>query len=102
MKYGQIAGNPSINAAIYRCFDYLVEQDARLFVRKFREQVGDNEQVMHTFRELLVGGFLASQGVGVRYGQTIDGVNARLVRGRHQWECQRHCGVGELSSSQVG
>ena len=38
MKYGVLAGNASINEAIYRCFDYISERDQRAFVRKFRAQ----------------------------------------------------------------
>ncbi len=37
MKYGRIAGNVSINAAIYRCFEFITEADAKAFVRKFAE-----------------------------------------------------------------
>jgi hypothetical protein len=73
MKYGQIAGNKSINVVIYRCFEYLPDEDARLFARKFREQSHNNEQVMHTFRELLVGGFLGWHGFSVRYNRALDG-----------------------------
>jgi hypothetical protein len=73
MKYGQIAGNKSINAAIYRCFGCIHEEDAQTFVKRFREQPHDQDQVMHTFRELILGGFLASNGLQVRYDQPIDG-----------------------------
>lgn len=73
MKYGQLAGNQSINATIYRCFEHICEEDARTFVKKFREQPHDKEQVMHTFRELILGAFLASNGFRVRYDQKVDG-----------------------------
>ncbi len=79
MKYGQIAGNSSINTTIYRCFEHIVDEDARRFVKKFREQLADNEQVMHTFRELLVGGFLASNAVRVRYDHVLDGTTPDWV-----------------------
>ena len=62
MKYGQIAGNASINTAIYRCFAYLSERDAQSFVRRFRDQKDNNSQVMHTFRELILGGYLGQSG----------------------------------------
>ncbi len=73
MKYGQIAGNMSVNAAIYRCFEYISKEDARAFLRRFREQPHDQDQVMHTFRELLLGGYLASNGLRIRYDQTVCG-----------------------------
>jgi hypothetical protein len=41
MKYGQIAGNNSINAMIYRCFEYICEEDERRFVKQFQEQPQD-------------------------------------------------------------
>jgi hypothetical protein len=73
MKYGQLAGNRRINDTIYRCFEHLREEDVRKFVQKFRKQPHDQNQVLHTFRELLVGAFLASNGFNVRYDHEIDG-----------------------------
>ena len=46
MKYGQIAGNKSLNAVIYRCFEYIDEMDVQAFVKKFREQPDDSDQIM--------------------------------------------------------
>jgi hypothetical protein len=73
MRYGRIAGNKSINAAIYRCCEHISEEDARTFARKFREQPHDQNQVMHTFRELILGGFLASSGLNAKYDRSICG-----------------------------
>ena len=73
MKYGQIARSTSINAAIYRCFEYISEEDAKAFVKKFGEQPHDQDQVMHTFRELILGAFLGSKSVAVRYDQSLGG-----------------------------
>jgi hypothetical protein len=73
VKYGQIAANTSINSAIYRAFEHLSERDARSFVRKFREQPQDDDRVMHTFRELVLGGFLAANGLPVRHEHAILG-----------------------------
>ena len=73
MRYGQIAGNHSINAMIYQCFELLSEADARVFVKKFNEQRKDVHQVMHTFRELLAGAFVAGQGFQPEYEPDIDG-----------------------------
>ena len=38
MKYGQIAGNKSINTMIYRCFNYVHEDDVPKFLKKFKNQ----------------------------------------------------------------
>lgn len=72
MKYGQIAGNQSINATIYRCFEYVSEEDARKFVKKFDNQLHDEVQVMHTFRELILGGYLRLNGLNARHDYRID------------------------------
>lgn len=66
MKHGQIAGNTSINSTIYRCFGYIRSEDRERFVRKFAEQPHDQDQVMHTFRELVLGAFLGAQGLDAR------------------------------------
>jgi hypothetical protein len=66
MKYGVVAGNHHINAAIYQCFEHIAESDARAFVKKFAQMSDDEEQRMHTFRELLLGGYLGSCGFNVR------------------------------------
>ncbi len=72
MKYGQIAGSKSINAAIYRCFECITEEDARKFIKKFHDQPHDDPQIMHTFRELILGAYLSSNGFKVRYDSEID------------------------------
>ena len=73
MKYGQIAGNKSINETIYRCFECISANDLLKFVKKFRHQLSDNTQVMHTFRELVLGAYLASKGFDVKYENGVDG-----------------------------
>jgi hypothetical protein len=72
MKYGQIAGNTHINELIYRCFEYLCEEDQQKFVKKFHEQPPDSDQIMHTFRELVLGAYLSSSGFKVRYDYAVD------------------------------
>jgi len=72
MKYGQIAGNKHINALIYRCFEYIGEEDKQKFVKEFREQPDDSDQIMHTFRELVLGAYLGSSGFKVRHDYAID------------------------------
>ena len=73
MKYGQIASGSSINATIYHCFEYIGEEDERKFVKKFQEQSDDPDQIMHTFRELILGAYLISRGFRVRYDREING-----------------------------
>jgi hypothetical protein len=73
MKYGRIVGSDSVNAAIYRCFEFLSDADVRSYVKKFREQPHDGDQVKHTFRELLLGAYIASHGHTVASESKIDG-----------------------------
>jgi len=72
MKYGQIAGNKSINDTIYRCFGCVCGEDERRFVSKFRQQPHNEAQILHTYRELVLGAYLASKGLKVRYGYKVD------------------------------
>jgi hypothetical protein len=72
VKYGQIAGNTSINAMIYHCFEYISEEDQRKFMKKFQEQPHDSDQINHTFRELVLGGYLSSKGFRVIHDYVID------------------------------
>ena len=60
MKYGIIAPNESINASIYQCFEHVGDDNAQRFMTKFKQQLFDDMQVMHTFRELIVGAFLVT------------------------------------------
>lgn len=73
MKYGQIAGNKNINSAIYQCFEHLCEEDQQRFVKKFREQPHDSDQIMHTFRELILGAYLSVRGFRVKHEYAVDG-----------------------------
>jgi hypothetical protein len=72
MKYGVISQNETINAAIYRCFEFLPESDANAYVKKFERQPHDRDQVMHTLRELILGAFLASEGLTVASDRKIN------------------------------
>ncbi|HOT93226.1 MAG TPA: hypothetical protein PLJ78_15430 [Anaerolineae bacterium] len=72
MKYGQIAGSSSINAFIYRCFAYICQEDKQKFVKRFREQFPDSDEIMHTFRELVLGAYLCSRGFKARYEYPIN------------------------------
>ncbi len=72
MKYGQLAENKKIDTAIYQCFEFICEEDERKFVKKFRQQPHDQSQVLHSFRELILGAFLASNGFEVKHDYAID------------------------------
>lgn len=71
--YGQIAESQAINAFIYRCFEELGENEQRIFVNKFRRQPHDRPEVMHTFRELILGAFLHAAGFPARYEKRLLG-----------------------------
>lgn len=71
-KYGEIAGSRHINDFIYLCFDYISQEDQRVFVKKFRKQPHDSDQIMHTFRELVLGAYLSSNGFKVRHDYAVE------------------------------
>lgn len=73
MEYGEISGNTKINATIYRCFEFIDQEDAGKFVRKFRDQPPDKVQIMHTFRELILGAYLASRSFRVKAEYRLGG-----------------------------
>ena len=52
---------------------FITETDAGAFARKFAEQPHDEDQVMHTFRELILGAFLASNRLSVRSEWPVAG-----------------------------
>jgi hypothetical protein len=72
MKYGQIAESKKTNDAIYRCFEHLCEEDLQSFVKKFREQPHDSDQIMNTFRELVLGAYLSSRGFRARHEYLVE------------------------------
>lgn len=71
-KYGQITESNKMNQAIYDCFDLLSEKDQKKFVKKFKEQPHSEIQIMHTFRELLLGAYLSSNGLIVENDRKIS------------------------------
>jgi hypothetical protein len=73
MKYGRIAGNTSIDGVIYRCFELISEEDQKTFVKRFVHLQNDETQCMHTFRELILGGFLGTRGRKIMYEPSIGG-----------------------------
>lgn len=72
MQYGQMGGNKKFSDAIYHCFHYIDEPEVRKFVRKFKDQPHDNVQVVHTYRELILGAFLNKNGFHVQYDHEIE------------------------------
>ena len=67
-----ISKSRNINNIINYCFNVINKDDILKFKRKFRTQPHDESQIMHTFRELLLGVFLSSNGHLVRYDFKID------------------------------
>ena len=72
IKYGKIAGSKRINELIYRCFEYISEEDERKFIGEFRDQPDDSDQILHTLRELVLGAYLSSSGFKVRHDCAVD------------------------------
>jgi len=72
MKYGQISADRSTNAFIYCCFEYICEDDQRKFVRKFHEQQHVSDQIKHTLMELVLGAYLSSCDMKLRYDYAIN------------------------------
>lgn len=71
-KYGQIAGSKRISDAINSCFQFLNDSEAEKFVREFKELPHDAGQVMHTFRELILGAYLAKYDFQMSHDYEID------------------------------
>lgn len=72
-QYGQIAESQVVNAFIYFCFEEIEESIQHKFVKRFRQQPHDQAQVMHTFRELILGAYLLAVGFQVCYEQCLQG-----------------------------
>ena len=73
MKYGQIAENAKINESIYTCFELLSEREQKKFVKEFEEIPHSNIQIMHVFRELLLGAYFSAHGFSVENEPKIMG-----------------------------
>lgn len=61
-----------MNNSIYECFRFLNEHEQRKFIKKFKDQPHTSIQIMHTFRELLLGAFLSKMGFIVESDKKID------------------------------
>jgi hypothetical protein len=75
MEPEQFSGNSSINDTIFECLQYLDELVAMSIVRKLRTNARgeDKREFFHTFRELILGSYLARNGFRVRAYQEYDG-----------------------------
>jgi len=72
-EYGKISGNSSINQCIYQCFKYICKEDQIKFLKKFRKNPHDSDEIMHIFRELILGAYLGSNNFKIRYEFNING-----------------------------
>jgi hypothetical protein len=72
MEFGQISESKKINEAIYNCFRIISNENVNKFVKLFKEQPHNNIQIMHTFRELLLGAFLSNNGFHIEYNRKVD------------------------------
>jgi len=66
-EYFTSSNNSKINSLVHCCFKYISELDKHKFIKKFRKQSGDETQVLHTFRELVLGAYLEKNGLTVRH-----------------------------------
>lgn len=77
VAFGKLPGGDGelgVQESILRALSYLSLRDQNAFRKKFSEQGGDEHQVMHTFRELLVGVFMAQQAYRPTYEPNIEGL----------------------------
>lgn len=72
-KYGQIDESNRINEAIYDCFSLINEKEQKKFVKKFKDIPHTQIQIMHTFRELILGAYLSANSFQVEYEHNFDG-----------------------------
>ena len=73
MKHGQLTGKRNLDTIICRCFDHVSKESQRKFVKKFRAQSHDSDQVLHTLRELVLGAYLNSIGLRAQHDYVVDG-----------------------------
>ena len=72
-EYGKISDNRSINQYIYHCFKYICKEDQKKFLKKFRKNAHDSDEIMHIFRELILGAYLGYNNLKIRYEFNING-----------------------------
>jgi len=72
-EYGKISDNLSINQCIYHCFKYICKEDQKKFLKKFRKDPHDSDEIMHILRELILGAYLGYSNLKIRYEFNING-----------------------------
>lgn len=72
-EYEKISDNLSINQCIYHCFKYICKEDQKKFLKKFRKIPHDSNEIMHIFRELILGAYLGYNNLKIRYEFNING-----------------------------
>ncbi len=72
-EYGKISDNLSINQCIYHCFKYICKEDQKKFLKKFRKNAHDSDEIMHIFRELILGAYLGYSNHKIKYEFNING-----------------------------
>jgi hypothetical protein len=69
----EITGYPAIDLWANYFLPRIKSRDAARFRKKLVEQKDDHEQLLHTLRELILGGFLANNGFHLDYEREFDG-----------------------------
>jgi hypothetical protein len=77
MKWEQFSGNSSINTCIFDCLQHLEDISAARIKRKLQTNARsrDKREFFHTFRELILGSYLARNGIRVQAYQKYDGLD---------------------------
>jgi hypothetical protein len=68
----EITGYPAIDDWANDFLPHLRPEDQARFRRRFRQQRNAHDQLLHTLRELILGGFLAKRGFNVEYERAIN------------------------------
>jgi len=71
-EYGKISDNCSINQCIYHCFKYICKEDQKKFLKKFQKNTHGSDEIMHIFRELILGAYLGYNNLKIRYEFNIN------------------------------
>jgi hypothetical protein len=68
----EITGYPAIDDWVNHFLPHLRTEDQAKFRKKFRQQKDAGDQLLHTLRELILGGYLAKKGFKVQYEPNIN------------------------------
>jgi hypothetical protein len=69
----EITGYPAVDSWANHFLPLIKSRDAARFRKKLVDQKEDPDQLLHTLRELILGGFLAKNGFDVGYEREFDG-----------------------------